>query len=94
MRAADGDGVPANHQRPDQRDGVAIVAGVAEDDGRDALITASDALFILGAAVGTVTCDPCLCDVDGHGSVAASDALLALKMAVGEQLELSCPPCA
>jgi hypothetical protein len=75
-------------------DPVAMVAGDSIAGLGGALITASDALYILAAAVGTVTCDACVCDVDGHGTVAASDALIALKMAVGEQLELACPVCA
>jgi hypothetical protein len=71
-------------------DPVALTAGTSA---RGSLVTASDALFILNAAVGLVSCEPCICDVDGQGSVAASDALLALKKAVDELIELSCPPC-
>jgi hypothetical protein len=74
-------------------DPVALIAGASATAAGSALVTASDALFILSAAVGTVTCDPCVCDADGQGTVAASDALLALKKAVGEQIELFCPPC-
>lgn len=74
-------------------DPVALIVGASGADARAAAVTASDALFILSAAVGTVACDPCVCDVDGQGTVAASDALLALKKAVGEPVDLSCPPC-
>jgi hypothetical protein len=60
---------------------------------RDALITASDALFILRTAVGSQTCELCLCDVDGGGTISAADALRALKKAVGQDVTLSCPVC-
>jgi len=33
-------------------------------------------------------------DLDGNGKVAASDALLLLKRAVGQQISISCPGCA
>lgn len=54
---------------------------------------ASDALFVLKAAVGGETCDVCLCDVDGSGSVAAGDALAVLRAAVGGEFQPDCPPC-
>jgi hypothetical protein len=56
-------------------------------------VTASDALFTLKTAVGTQTCELCLCDVDQSGSVAATDALIVLKFAVGQNVELSCAAC-
>ena len=56
-------------------------------------ITAGDALFVLKAAVGTATCDPCQCDVNGSGGVTSSDALLTLKAAVSIQVTLNCPAC-
>ena len=52
--------------------------------------TASDALFILRAAVGQEQCDPCPCDVSGDGSVSATDALIALQVAVGSDRDLLC----
>lgn len=55
--------------------------------------TASDALFILGAAVGTQTCDPCVCDTNASGGITAGDALATLAAAVGGQGVLSCEPC-
>jgi len=57
--------------------------------------TASDALFILQAAVGSQTCALCVCDVDGGASatVSASDALRVLRRAVGQSIELVCPDC-
>ena len=59
-----------------------------------AIVTASDALFILRAAVGSESCELCVCDVDSGGSVAASDALAVLQFAVGLDVTMSCPPCA
>lgn len=57
------------------------------------VVTASDALFILGAAVGAQTCELCVCDTDGSGGIAASDALRTLNAAVGVEVPLLCPPC-
>lgn len=54
--------------------------------------TASDCLFILRAAVGTSTCSPeCICDVNAAGGITATDALLCLKKAVGQDVALNCP---
>jgi len=52
--------------------------------------TATDALATLQAAVGLISCDLSLCDVDGNCVVAASDALRVLRVAVGEDLSLLC----
>ena len=55
---------------------------------------ATDALEILATAVGVSDCggfDPCVCDANGSGATTASDALLVLRKAVGENLELVCP---
>ena len=57
---------------------------------------ATDALFTLGAAVGTQVCEPCVCDVDGSGGsnpVSATDALIILKRAVDPLVPLSCVAC-
>jgi hypothetical protein len=56
-------------------------------------VTASDALYTLQAAVGIATCAICVCDVDGGGSVAATDALAILRYAVGQPVTLNCPAC-
>ncbi len=56
--------------------------------------TASDALFVLKAAVGSLQCELCVCDADGNGVESATDALLVLKVAVGSALPLLCPSCA
>jgi hypothetical protein len=54
--------------------------------------TATDCLFILGAAVGTETCETeCLCAPKGSLPVSATDALLCLRTAVGEVVPLDCP---
>lgn len=57
-------------------------------------VTASDALYILRAAIGLASCEDCVCDVDGSGGVTATDALVSLKIAVGQQIPLECPACA
>lgn len=54
-------------------------------------VTASDALFMLAAAVGQASCALCTCDVDGSGAIVASDALRALAFAVGQPVTLECP---
>ena len=54
---------------------------------------ATDALFMLGAAVGTQTCELCVCDVNNDGSIAATDALIGLNAAVGQPVSLNCSPC-
>jgi hypothetical protein len=52
---------------------------------------ASDALFILRTAVEVVTCDLVVCDVNDSGTITASDALQALRKAVGATVNLNCP---
>ncbi|RMD82707.1 MAG: hypothetical protein D6815_08545 [Candidatus Dadabacteria bacterium] len=56
-------------------------------------ITASDALFVLRAAVGLVPCDLCICDVDESGAVAATDALELLRVSVGLGPTPHCKAC-
>jgi hypothetical protein len=51
----------------------------------------SDALFVLRAAVASSNCDPRVCDANSSNSVTSSDALLILKRAVGQDVELVCP---
>ncbi len=53
--------------------------------------TASDALFVLRAAVGAATCDERVCNVNGTGGITAADALLLLEKAVGQNVTLACP---
>ena len=56
-------------------------------------ITATDALYTLQAGVGAVTCDPCLCDIDGNGAIVATDSLFLLSYISGAPVSLACPPC-
>lgn len=53
----------------------------------------SDCLFILRAGVGAETCAACVCDTNGNLQVSATDALLCLRVAVGQNLALACPDC-
>jgi hypothetical protein len=55
---------------------------------------ATDALFMLRAALDLVACAACVCDVDGSGDVSATDALRVLARAVGSGPELDCAACA
>lgn len=50
-----------------------------------------DALFALRAAVRLVNCSLRVCDADGSGAVAATDALRILRAAVGVSVPLKCP---
>jgi hypothetical protein len=65
----------------------------AESRSSVALVTASDALFILAAAIGAQSCELCVCDVDNSGNITATDALLVLRNAVGEDIPVTCPVC-
>ncbi len=56
-------------------------------------LLASDALYVLNAAVGNEACDTCLCNVDSSREVTATDALLILRNAVGLSVPLDCNPC-
>jgi TolB protein len=73
-------------------DPVAFTVEPAES-GEQRTITASDALVVLRAAVGSATCDACVCDVNDSGGVTASDALIVLRRAIGLSVELLCPAC-
>lgn len=54
-------------------------------------VTASDALYALRAAVGSGKCSPCACDVNNDSFISATDALIILKYAVGQEIILVCP---
>ncbi len=58
-----------------------------------ATAVATDALFVLGAAVGIQVCELCVCDVNDDGSNTATDALTVLASAVGQQVAITCPTC-
>ena len=57
-------------------------------------LSARDALYIVGAAVGTRTCKTCICDVNRSGRVDATDALTVLARAVGLNALVRCVHCA
>jgi hypothetical protein len=61
---------------------------VDEDDA----LSAADALATMLAAVGVSHCRPCTCDAGGSTSIAAPDALMLLKKAVGEAVTRACDP--
>jgi hypothetical protein len=63
------------------------------DANGDGTIAATDALIALRTAVGTATCEPCVCDADASGGITAADALRVLRTGVGEPVALDCPPC-
>jgi len=81
--------------------GCQAAAGVCGDPVGTALVAvagaravnATDALFTLQAAVGSKTCQLCVCDVNNSGSVKASDALIILQSSVGQPVTLGCPAC-
>ena len=54
-------------------------------------VTATDAIYILRAAIGLGTCDACVCDVDDTGAITTTDALRTLQHAVGLDIPLQCP---
>ncbi|HET9062669.1 MAG TPA: hypothetical protein VFO62_05220, partial [Candidatus Binatia bacterium] len=55
--------------------------------------TATDARYVLLAAIGARFCDPCVCDTDGSGTIAATDSLAILNVSIGIAVTFSCPPC-
>jgi hypothetical protein len=68
----------------------AVVCGDYNGDGS---VKAGDALGVLQTGVGTGTCELCVCDVNDSETMTATDALLVLRVAVGQDLELTCPDC-
>jgi Dockerin type I domain len=68
-------------------DTAAVTCGDVNGDTR---FSASDALAILRAAVGTSSCLICVCDVDNSSTITATDALKVLKFAVGQPITLNC----
>jgi hypothetical protein len=64
--------------------------GDPNDDGD---IAAGDALTALRTAVGTGSCEVCICDVNSAGGVTTTDALFILRKAVGQGVVLDCPDC-
>jgi hypothetical protein len=80
-----GDGVYARRYA-----GAATACGDVITDGS---VNASDALGILKSAVGLLTCQLCVCDVNSAGGISATDALVTLNFAVGLPVSLTCPGC-
>ncbi len=67
-----------------------VRCGDPDDSG---VITASDALLALRAAVGAGVCELSVCNVDGSaGGLSVVDALRILSLATGVALETGCPP--
>jgi hypothetical protein len=62
--------------------------GDLNDDGK---LSASDALAVLRAGVGALSCEDWRCDFDGSGAVSAADALAVLRAALGSGGVANCP---
>ncbi|MFN2376885.1 MAG: hypothetical protein ABR538_10130 [Candidatus Binatia bacterium] len=76
---------------PDARPALADLGDCGQPLTTGATPTASDCLFILRAGVGSSICDPqCVCDTNAADLVTASDALLCLRNAVGQDAPLRC----
>ncbi|HYC56545.1 MAG TPA: LamG-like jellyroll fold domain-containing protein [Candidatus Binatia bacterium] len=71
----------------------AIALPVCGDANGSSDLSATDALFTLRSAVGTSSCELCVCDANGSGGVTATDSLLILKKGVGQAVDLTCPDC-
>jgi len=63
--------------------------GNANDD-----VNSTDALFALRAAVELEQCNLCICDVDGDGTITATDTLMMLRHIVGLGDLFVCSPSA
>jgi hypothetical protein len=74
-------------------DPIAMTVGFAASTYLGRAVTATDALAILQAAVGLMSCELCVCDVNGSSTLSASDALVTLQYSVGQSASLLCPPC-
>ena len=69
-----------------------VCGGVCGDPIEDTLITSTDALYVLGAAIGHEECGLCVCDINGDADITSIDALLLLYDATGSPMPLACPP--
>jgi len=74
-------------------DPIAFAASTAARSFSGAAVTASDALATLQAAVGLLSCQLCVCDVNGSNTLSSTDALIVLQFAVGQSITLNCPSC-
>jgi hypothetical protein len=66
---------------------------VCGDATGDEKVTATDALVTLRTAVGSASCEACVCDVNSAGGITSSDALAVLRAGVGQPVTLSCGDC-
>lgn len=55
--------------------------------------TVADCIYIARAGFGAVPCSDCVCDLDGSGEIRISDALRCLRVVIGAEVPLECPPC-
>lgn len=67
-----------------------VTVPLCGDPAGDGQVGASDALFVLRAAVGLNSCAAESCDMSGDGQVMAGDALALLQVAVGMDVTLAC----
>lgn len=56
-------------------------------------VNVTDGLRTLNTATGLASCRACRCDTDSSGNITSSDAARILRSAVGQPVELTCPPC-
>jgi hypothetical protein len=89
--ASDDDDSAADHIRARVFDLITPACGDGDEDGTT---DATDALFVLQAAVGSRSCTACLCDVNSSSGLTAADALIVLRVSVGAGSTLTCPACA
>lgn len=71
-----------------RRNCTAVMCGDPNDSGS---VNATDALFVLRAAVGLDSCELQVCDVNSDLKTTATDALLVLQHSVGLPVTLNCP---
>ncbi|HET9061842.1 MAG TPA: thrombospondin type 3 repeat-containing protein [Candidatus Binatia bacterium] len=86
--------VPNEDQTDTDHDGIgnACDCGTCGDPAAEfGAVTATDAIYILRAAIGLGTCGSCVCDVDDTGAITTTDALRTLQYAVGLDIPLQCP---
>lgn len=67
------------------------LVGLCGDANADDVVTVTDALLILGKAVGLAkSCPKAACDMDGNGEITGIDALTDLRKAVGLEVGEHC----
>jgi len=76
--------------------GVPAATTVDERCGRplgNTVTVVSDCLVVLQAATRLTPCAACICDLDGSGTVTATDGQICVMSAVGLDAPRDCPPC-